>query len=108
SDRVVIGVKIHEDRELGRVFIEMSDHGPGIPDDMKDLMFQRFEKGGALSHMGLGLSLVKALTNIYNGNIEVKDRIEGVREWGSKFIVDFPVANIQEGRIEAGDTSEKK
>lgn len=89
DDKSVIGIKAREEGK--RVFVEIYDHGPGIPQDKKAQMFHRFEKGGSLAHMGLGLSLVKALADLYGGNIEVKDRVEGVREWGTSFVIDFPV-----------------
>ena len=48
---------------------------------------------------------MKALVDIYGGNIEVKDRVEGVREWGTNFIVDFPVVNVEEGGIGIEETT---
>lgn len=58
--------------------ITISDQGPGISDSDLELVFDRFKRvddsinsitGGA----GLGLSVVKALTEILNGNIKIRN-----------------------------------
>lgn len=54
--------------------LAVRDHGPGIPDSMKPLVFSRFWRanrgsGGA----GLGLSIVKKTMEIHGGTISVED-----------------------------------
>jgi signal transduction histidine kinase len=73
-----------------RVQITVADHGPGIPDDLKEQMFQRFNKGGNGSQTGLGLSLVKALVDRYSGTIAVMDRVIGDHSQGALFLLSFP------------------
>ncbi|MGC1133269.1 MAG: HAMP domain-containing sensor histidine kinase, partial [Nitrososphaeraceae archaeon] len=53
--------------------ITISDNGTGIPDSIKKELFERFyskAKGG-----GLGLSIVRALVERYNGKVWVGDRV---------------------------------
>jgi signal transduction histidine kinase len=46
----------------GRVVIEVVDHGPGVPDDLVERIFERFMRGNHTAPgMGLGLPLVRTL-----------------------------------------------
>ncbi|MEY2476096.1 MAG: hypothetical protein QOG87_1411 [Actinomycetota bacterium] len=46
----------------GRVVIEVVDHGPGVPDNLVDRIFERFMRGNHTAPgMGLGLPLVRTL-----------------------------------------------
>ena len=73
--------------------IEFKDNGIGIDDDRKELIFQethmknRYSKG-----MGIGLSLVAKLIEIYGGNIWVEDRISGDSTKGSNLVILIPLA----------------
>ena len=70
--------------------IEFKDNGIGIDDARKDLIFQetqsRHSKG-----MGIGLSLVAKLIELYGGNIWVENRIRGDSTKGSNFIILIPL-----------------
>ncbi|MHA1377271.1 MAG: PAS domain S-box protein [Candidatus Helarchaeota archaeon] len=75
---------------LGLHFI---DNGIGIPDENKDAIFQRyFRDTKDISGMGLGLSFVKKIVNSYNGEILVRDRVQGDYSKGSEFVVLIPEA----------------
>jgi PAS domain S-box-containing protein len=51
-----------------RVIVE--DNGPGIPDDLKGMIFNRLIKGtNTAKGMGLGLFLVKSLVENYHGGV---------------------------------------
>jgi PAS domain S-box-containing protein len=72
------------------VVIEISDWGPGIPDEMKKNLFNRFERSAERSHTGIGLSLVKAIVERYNGTIVASDRVNGESSKGTKMTIVFP------------------
>lgn len=56
--------------------ISISDHGRGIPDRQKQVVFKRYLETAKGS--GLGLSIVHALvTDRYHGRVSVRDRVEG-------------------------------
>ncbi len=60
------------------VEISVSDNGPGVPDDMKPIIFDRFRKGrNPKSGKGLGLFIVRTLVERYGGKIRVSDRVPG-------------------------------
>lgn len=74
-------------------WIEVVDHGEGVPDQIKDQIFQRFwradtsrarETGGT----GLGLSIVASIVDALNGHVAVIDTPGG----GATFRVSLPLA----------------
>ncbi len=71
--------------------IEVEDNGPGIPDDEKSRVFERFyrlddsrarDTGGT----GLGLAITKEAVLLHGGTIEVRNAPEG----GSIFVIRLP------------------
>jgi signal transduction histidine kinase len=73
-------------------FLAVVDHGPGIPEDERERVFERFtqvdqsdtrSKGGT----GLGLSIVKSLTETMHGSV----RIETTEGGGATFVVELPL-----------------
>jgi signal transduction histidine kinase len=76
-----------------RGFIAVVDHGPGIPVEDRERVFDRFtqldqsdtrSKGGT----GLGLSIVKSLTEAMRGSV----RIETTEGGGATFVIELPLA----------------
>jgi two-component system sensor histidine kinase/response regulator len=66
----------------GGVAIEVADRGPGVPDQLKNGMFEKFgsievKKGGTRQGFGLGLYLVKLVAQGHGGSVTVKDREGG-------------------------------
>ena len=66
-------------RRSGRtVYVEIADDGPGIPDQAKEKLFERFytagnERGDGRRGLGLGLSLCRSIVTAHGGAIEVLD-----------------------------------
>ncbi len=60
-----------------RVTVHIADNGPGIPDERKDEIFGRGEKGLESSGTGLGLYLVDTLLDRYGGDVDVTDSEDG-------------------------------
>lgn len=67
----------------GAVEVSVSDNGPGIPDDEKPKVTERFYRGdasrGAASGVGLGLTLVAAVAKLHGGSLELADNHPGLR-----------------------------
>ncbi len=56
--------------------IVIADHGPGIPREERDLVFQRFRRGGAGGEAmgsGLGLSIVRQVMLSHRGRVHLED-----------------------------------
>ena len=71
-----IDVSLRQD--LREAIITISDNGPGVSDEHKESVFNRFNRGGIESRektqgFGLGLALAKATIECYSGSIELKD-----------------------------------
>jgi PAS domain S-box-containing protein len=73
--------------------ISIEDDGPGIPDELKEKIFHRFNRGQTdVKGTGLGLYLVKTMINNFGGQVKVENRIPGDYKLGSRFQVYLPVA----------------
>ena len=78
------------------VKIIISDEGPGVPDELKSVIFVRFQTGEEKgSGKGLGLFIAKTLIERYGGKIWVEDRIKGDSGCGAAFVFTLPSANSQ-------------
>ena len=75
--------------------IEFKDNGIGIDDNRKQTIFQKVHlKRRHSKGMGIGLSLVAKLIELYGGEIWVKNRIRGDSTKGSNFIILLPFVKI--------------
>ncbi len=78
------------------VKISIIDEGPGVPDELKSVIFVRFQTGEEKgSGKGLGLFIAKTLIERYGGKIWVEDRIKGDSSCGAAFVFTLPSANSQ-------------
>ncbi len=74
--------------------VTVSDDGPGIPDDIKITLFNRFSRGSTKAKgSGLGLYIVKSLVENFKGHVFVEDCISGYSTKGARFIVMLPVTD---------------
>jgi signal transduction histidine kinase len=72
----------------GHCSVSIEDNGPGIPDDMKEKVFDRMTRGGTkVTGHGLGLYLVKRLVEDQGGRVWAEDRVPGDQTKGAKFVV---------------------
>lgn len=71
KDEPKVHVNITTDPEMVEVAIR--DNGPGVDDDLKGEIFSKDIKGEDSTGTGIGLYLVKMLTDRYDGDVEVKD-----------------------------------
>jgi signal transduction histidine kinase len=79
-------VAVMVEEKPGLVEVIVTDNGPGISDDMKPVIFDRFKKGkNPKSGKGLGLFIARTLVESYGGTIWVDDRVPGSPEQGTAF-----------------------
>ncbi|MFT9600030.1 ATP-binding protein [Mesobacillus sp.] len=62
------------------LYFEVSDQGPGIPEEDLPFLFERFYKGDksrtrGISGTGLGLAIAKNIIDAHRGNISVKSKL---------------------------------
>lgn len=56
-------------REGGFVVIAVADTGPGVPDKVRETLFEPFGRSGAPGGAGLGLSIARELTRAMGGDV---------------------------------------
>ncbi|HUL61927.1 MAG TPA: PAS domain S-box protein, partial [Methanocella sp.] len=87
---VRMGCEERNDRQYCTVTVD--DNGPGIPDGMKDQIFDRLRRGETnVRGSGLGLYLVRSLVEGYGGKVRVEDRVKGDHTQGALFVVMLPL-----------------
>jgi len=90
----------YNDKDLPRVTVSASvadeyaevrvaDNGPGVPDDQKDKIFGKGERGLESEGTGIGLYLVQSLVEGYGGEVWVEDNDPE----GAVFVVRLPIAD---------------
>jgi anti-sigma regulatory factor (Ser/Thr protein kinase) len=69
--------------------IEISDNGPGIPDEYKSEAF-RPDKANMNNPGGMGLYLIKRIVRINGGRVWVEDRVHGDHKKGVTVVITIP------------------
>ena len=87
-----------EGEPLGHVWIAVEDHGTGVPPEERELVFERFARGGMAGRRsgsdgaGLGLALVEEHVRMHGGRVWVEDRTDG--ESGARFVLELPAEEV--------------
>ena len=91
----------------GVVEVCVVDHGPGVPDEVKSKIFDKFYRGKEAGSAGLGLTIAQQVVAAHGGSIDVLDTPGG----GATFRVRLPL--IEDGEDEDfwpddGESEQKK
>ena len=83
-------VTVGADRQDQHIRLTVADTGTGIPEELKERVFEPFfrldkSRSRALGGVGLGLALVREIVSVHGGSISVKDNPDG----GTTFEVVF-------------------
>ncbi|HBW88975.1 MAG TPA: hybrid sensor histidine kinase/response regulator, partial [Cyanobacteria bacterium UBA11149] len=73
----------------GGVNLRIADVGPGVPDELRQRIFDKYEIGTIrqdVAQIGLGLAFCKVVVEAHGGNIS----IEGNHPQGSIFVITLP------------------
>jgi signal transduction histidine kinase len=81
-----VHVRVHG--RANGVVLEVEDEGPGVPDELKETLFEPFKQGDTPGGrgVGIGLSLVKRFAELHGGTAHVEDAPGG----GARFVVTLP------------------
>ena len=84
----------------GEAVLVVQDDGPGIPEELRARVFERFVRGGREGGRGsgLGLAIVRAVTESHGGTIS----IETPRGGGTRFVIRLPLASPAEAPARIG------
>ncbi len=88
----VIVQVLHEDDDRGGVaVVRVCDHGPGVPADQRERIFEPFYRLPGASErsggVGLGLALVRSIVQRHGGSVRCEDNPGG----GACFVVRLPL-----------------
>ena len=84
-------IEIHLFKKADKAYIEVTDHGIGIPEDKLPYIFEKFYRVNSsenenISGTGLGLTVSAAIIEAQNGELRVKS----IHNHGSTFTIVFP------------------
>ena len=84
-----VSISISDKNEFVRLSVK--DNGPGIPENMHSVIFEKFRQSRENSTnihegSGIGLSIVRSFVSLHNGSVRVVSK----ENTGSEFIVELP------------------
>jgi signal transduction histidine kinase/CheY-like chemotaxis protein len=86
-----VACRLEADAAQARIVVE--DSGPGVPPDLREVIFERFRQGEAgptrrFGGTGLGLAIAREFVALHGGTLVVADAPGG----GARFTVELPLA----------------
>jgi two-component system sensor histidine kinase KdpD len=95
--------ELHAFIDGNAVRLEVADHGPGVPDEQKELIFEPFERAGDRHPgVGLGLAVARGFAEAMGGRIGAFDTPGG----GLTVRVTLPAASEDRSALDAPRSSE--
>jgi signal transduction histidine kinase len=88
-------IKLYVEEQGSMVAFTVEDEGCGIPEDIRNSIFKRFESsslGSKHRGVGLGLSIVTSIAELHGGDVELQSKV-GI---GTKITVRFPMKGKSE------------
>ncbi len=97
-------------RSQEQAVLEVADDGPGIPEDQRERVFERFARvegdrartESALTGTGLGLAIARGVAVRHDGRLVVAD----VPGPGATFVLTLPLAGVPETSVPEAQASE--
>ena len=84
-------VEVAARSDNGRVIVEVTDFGPGVPAEQQTLIFEKFGRadigGGSVSGTGLGLFIARSIAEAHGGTLDVTS----LPGHGATFVLALPV-----------------
>lgn len=89
-------ITITTEKQNDKAIISIADNGAGIPDELKERVFDMFYTGAnkladSRRSIGLGLALCKSIISVHGGEIFVKDNVPS----GAIFTFTLPIGEIK-------------
>jgi signal transduction histidine kinase len=82
-------IRLRAQRRAGAIVFSVTDQGPGIPPEMADRIFERFEshpQGSQHRGAGLGLAIVRSFVQLHGGSVDIDSKVGQ----GTTVICTFP------------------
>ena len=90
AEKGPVEIRLRQGIWPGWLTLEVIDHGPGVPEDERDSVFERFRRGsgvGEIAGSGLGLSIARDVAQALGGSLALSETPGG----GLTARVDLPV-----------------
>jgi signal transduction histidine kinase len=84
-------VYIHVSEEEGQIFVKIADNGPGVPECIRDTLFDPFVTTNKHNGTGLGLALASDTAKAHGGSIYVEESVRGRTVFTLTFPAERPV-----------------
>jgi diguanylate cyclase (GGDEF)-like protein len=86
-------IEVSVEKQGDHAAISVSDSGPGIPENLREVIFERFQQlndaqNPYVGGTGLGLTIVKEFVSLHRGRVEVGESPEG----GALFTIILPLS----------------
>jgi signal transduction histidine kinase len=82
-------VEVSARKDNGSVAVTVRDHGPGIPPDAQEVIFEKFGRvGDGKPGAGLGLFIARSIAEAHGGTLEV----ESEAGEGATFVLRLPLS----------------
>lgn len=96
-------------KDNNNIYISVTDNGIGIPKKKLDTIFERYAQVDnkltrRFNGSGIGLSLVKSLVKMHQGDIYVESKINE----GSKFTIRLPIVQVETRNKKISDLTKSK
>jgi two-component system, OmpR family, sensor kinase len=88
ADNVTVSVAV--DGKYARIVID--DDGPGIPEDLLPVVFDRFRRGDTKGGVGLGMAIAKRIAELHEGTVTAENRSVG----GASVSLTLPLSESKE------------
>ncbi|MCC7251069.1 HAMP domain-containing sensor histidine kinase [Hyphomicrobium sp.] len=83
-------IRVKAWRDGRKVFIEMSDDGPGVPANAREHLFRPFQASTRKDGSGLGLAIASELVGVHGGKLELLDT-----PIGATFLIELPDRSVR-------------
>ncbi len=85
-------IEVDAGRDCDQAVVTVRDHGPGIPEELLQRVFERFYRGSQSARgTGIGLAVARDLVELHGGRVEAANAEGG----GAVFTVHLPASRVQ-------------
>jgi len=82
--------------------VTVSDNGPGVPEQERERIFERFQRGsasGGRSGFGLGLAIGRELVKRMGGSLDLLDDATSAAAGGARFALRLPATQVEQDSV---------
>ena len=88
-----IEIRIESRIDGDAYLVAVEDNGPGVPEDIRERVFEKFFRGGVSGGAGLGLPISRGILQAFGGTLGLTERASvGASHRGARFVVRLPLS----------------